>query len=84
MPMGLKNAPAAFQRITTKIFEDMDFVVVYIDDIAILSDNLQQHLQYIRAVFERIKKHNIKLRIDKCLFAAQETEYLGYYVNKYG
>ena len=49
-----------------------------------LSDNAEQHLEHLRLVFETINKYGIKLRLDKCLFAAEETEYLGYYVNKYG
>ena len=84
LPMGLKTAPAIFQRIMSQIFKDLDFVVVYIDDIAILSDNAEEHLDHLRQVFEVINAHGIKLRLDKCLFAAHETEYLGYYVNKYG
>eukprot|EP01084_Bolivina_argentea_P265536 450138_1 len=47
MPMGLKNAPAVFQRVMTKIFKDLDFVVVYIDDIAILSESLDEHMIHL-------------------------------------
>eukprot|EP01083_Nonionella_stella_P091657 256319_1 len=35
-------------------------------------------------VFERLRLHNIKLRIDKCLFAVKKTEYLGFIIDKLG
>ena len=84
LPMGLKTAPAIFQRIMTKLFAHLDFVTVYLDDIAILSDNYEQHLQHLKTVFDVINRVGIRLRLEKCLFGAAETEYLGYYVNKYG
>jgi hypothetical protein len=38
MPLGLKNAPALFQRKMQKIFnENQEFVLVYIDDLLIFS-----------------------------------------------
>eukprot|EP01084_Bolivina_argentea_P265535 450137_1 len=55
MPMGLKNAPAVFQRVMTKIFKDLDFVVVYIDDIAILSESLDEHMIHLAELHDLAK-----------------------------
>jgi hypothetical protein len=37
MPMGISNAPMVFSMIMQQVLEDLDFVVVYIDDIYIFS-----------------------------------------------
>ena len=84
MPFGPTNAPMFFQQSMEIIFGDLDFVTVYLDDISILSNTLQQHKEHLTIVFELLKKHNIKLRIDKCLWGVKETEYLGFIVDKRG
>jgi hypothetical protein len=60
-----------------EIFRECDFVVVYLDDISILSDSLDQHINHIREVFAILKEYNIKLRLDKCIWGVSQTEYLG-------
>lgn len=35
MPLGLKNAAQAFQRLMDKVTQDLDFAFVYLDDILI-------------------------------------------------
>ena len=39
MAFGFCNAPAVFQRAMDKVFEGLDFVVVYLDDIIVCSKN---------------------------------------------
>ena len=60
------------------VFKDLDFVLVYLDDIAILSKDFQQHQKHMNIVFERIKQFNLKLRLDKCTFGAKSIRYLGH------
>lgn len=84
MPFGPTNAPGYFQYVMHKIFKHLEFVLVYLDDISILSDSAEQHIKHLRIVFETLAKYNIKLRLDKCAFAQSETEFLGFLVDKYG
>jgi hypothetical protein len=42
LPMGLKNAPAAFMRIMHQILGDLKFVEIYIDDLTIHSRRASQ------------------------------------------
>ena len=46
MSFGLKNAPATFQHFIADVLSDYlnDFVISYIDDILIYSNNLDVHL----------------------------------------
>lgn len=44
MPFGLKNAAQTFQRFMNSIFQDLDYVYCYVDDILIASETHEQHL----------------------------------------
>ena len=55
MPFGPKNAPAYFQKVMNDVFSDLDFVLVYMDDITVISANEEEHKQHLSIVFERIK-----------------------------
>ena len=45
MPFGLKNAHSEFQNIMNDIFNPYThFTIVYIDDVLIDSDSIDQHL----------------------------------------
>ena len=52
MPFGLTNAPAAFQKFINTVFADIldVFVIVYMDDILIYSDNPEQHREHVQEV----------------------------------
>ena len=84
MTFGFVNAPAAFQRAMNHIFRDLSFVIVYIDDILILSESEEEHMEHLKLVFERLSDYNLKLRIDKCSFFQTELKYLGFILNATG
>ncbi len=48
MPFGLTNAPAAFCTFMNDIFREWldDFVVVYIDDILVYRDSMEEHVKH--------------------------------------
>ena len=84
MPFGPRNAPAYFQYVMNQIFKPYSFVIVYMDDITIVSDTLDQHIKHIKIIFNVFKKYKIKLRMDKCVFGMHKVEYLGFMVDRYG
>ena len=53
----------------------------YVDDIPIYSNTFDEHVSYLRAVFERLKTHNLVLNRDKCVFAQQEITFLGHLIS---
>jgi hypothetical protein len=61
MPFSLTNAPATFQYFMNDVFADMTdiFVVVYLDDILIFSDNLEEHRIHVRKVLQRLRDYNL-------------------------
>src|SRR5258706_8455070 len=55
MPFGLTNAPATFQHWINEILYEVQDVscIVYLDDILIYSDNLDQHRKDVRKILEK-------------------------------
>ncbi|KAK7933216.1 hypothetical protein WMY93_004112 [Mugilogobius chulae] len=79
MPFGLCNAPATFQRLMQQCLNGQiaESLLVYLDDIIIYSANFSSHLQHLDQVFERLWRHGLKLRPDKCKLLQPEVTFLG-------
>ncbi|KAH9263370.1 hypothetical protein BASA83_013261 [Batrachochytrium salamandrivorans] len=79
MPFGLANAPAQFQRMMNTLFRDSigKFVLVYLDDIVIYSENLEKHKEHVKAVLAVLSKNGLYCKLEKCHFHQQEISYLG-------
>jgi hypothetical protein len=80
MFFGLTNSPATFQTMMNEIFQDLvaeGVVVVYIDDILIFTETIEQHREVTRRVLELLQKHQLFLKPDKCEFEKTKIEYLG-------
>ena len=90
MPFGVMNAPAVFQRLMQRVLAGLktecgkEFVSVYLDDVIIFSETLQDHVRHLRMVFDRIRAANLKLNPKKCKFMCDEVDYLGHLVTPAG
>lgn len=84
MPFGLTNAPATFQCLMNSIFADYTrkFVIVFLDDILVYSNTLQEHEQHLRLVLARLRQHQLFAKASKCSFAQPKIEYLGHVISK--
>ena len=66
MPMGLKNAPAEFQNIMNNILMPYSgFAIVYLDDVLIFSDSVEQHLKHLKIFKELIKRNGLVISAKK-------------------
>jgi len=86
MPFGFKNATSTFTRTMSEVFKDLGnmFLKVFVDDLNVHSDNWEDHLQHLEAVFSRLREVNLKLNPSKCCFATGSIVFLGHVVNKEG
>ena len=86
MPFGLKNAPATFQRVMDNAFRDYlwKFVVVYMDDIIVFSQNEQEHSQHLRLVKQKLEEIKLVLNLEKCQYFRREIEVLGHWITEKG
>ncbi|CAK5281960.1 unnamed protein product [Mycena citricolor] len=80
MFFGLTNSPATFQNMMNNILRELineGHVVVYLDDILIFTENLDEHRRITKRVLELLQKHKLYLKPEKCEFERTEIEYLG-------
>jgi hypothetical protein len=78
MPFGLKNAPVFFQRVMDQVFEGVDFLKCYTDDVLMHSKGLMQYLAHLEELFKRFHEINIKIHLKKCEFVVTSIIYLGH------
>ena len=63
---------------------NMNWCIVYLDDIIILSDTEEEHLKRLEAVFQKLAAAGLKWKPSKCYFFKEEIEYLGHVVSGEG
>jgi hypothetical protein len=70
MSFGLTNAPAYFMYLMNNVFMDYldKFIVVFIDDILIYSQNEQEHEEHLRKVLQRLRDCQLYAKLSKCEF----------------
>ncbi|XP_057754711.1 uncharacterized protein LOC130974013 [Arachis stenosperma] len=82
MPFGLINAPATFCTLMNEIFRPyLDrFVVIYLNDIVVYSNTLEEHVEHLRTVFKILRENNLYVKKEKCSFARDEVHFLGHII----
>jgi len=67
MPFGLVNAGAKFQRAMDIAFvgEQDKFVVVYFDDITVLSKTNEEYIFHLNITFQKCRRYGLSLNPKK-------------------
>ena len=84
LPMGISTAPDEYQACMENIFGDLDFVVVYLDDILVYPSSEKNHLKHLGIVFKRLKKYDVTLNGKKCHILREYVDYLGFTLTSEG
>ena len=62
MPFGLTRAASSFQWLMDKIMWGLPFVMTYLDDVLIHSENEEQHRIYLQEIFKCLSEAGLTLR----------------------
>ena len=86
LPMGLCNAPGTFMQLMNDTFRDLldRSVLVFLDDILIFSNTLEEHIVHVRQVLERLRSAQLYAKMSKCEFFRSEVEFLGHHIGANG
>lgn len=86
MPFGLSNCGAVFSRFMNQIFSDLldKFVILYLDDILVFSEDETAHTTHVRDVLQRLRENKLFAKLEKCAFDLTQLDYLGYRISTGG
>ena len=86
MPFGLSNAGSSFCCLMEQCLGDQQFVtlLLYLDDICIFAPTIDEMLDCIQLVLDRLKKFNLKIKPKKCQFFSTSMLFLGHVLSAEG
>lgn len=82
MPFGLCNAAQSMCRLMDLAIPSVlrESVFVYIDDLLVVSENFNMHLERLEIVAKCLRKANLTINVDKSKFVMRTIRYLGHIV----
>ena len=98
MPFGLKNAGATYQRCMQQCFADQinpldqpdqaerpkPTIAVYVDDTVVKIAQACDLIANLATTFANLRRFNIKLNPEKCVFGVPKGKLLGYIMSEHG
>ena len=86
MQQGDCNAGATYQTLMNHIFASYIGVCVYVylDDIIIFSDSIEDHVKHVRIIFDILRREKLYLGPSKMQFFAEELKILGHVIDDQG
>lgn len=66
------------------MFEGLEGLVIFLDDIVCFGRNLEEHNRRLHAILRKVRESGLKLNKEKCVFIADKVEFCGHTVSGYG
>ena len=82
LSFDLINAFVIFQSFVNKILiERLNFIVIiYLNDIVIYFNNMKQHIENVKWILSRLRKHKLFINMKKCKFFKNNIDFLNFVV----
>ena len=61
-----------------------DFIYFYLDDFIIFSATIDEHVQHVQRLLERLDAYGMHIQPEKCHFCEREVKFLGYQISREG
>ncbi|XP_062538482.1 uncharacterized protein LOC134206773 [Armigeres subalbatus] len=87
MPFGLVNSPATLARLMDNVLGHGVLepnVFVYLDDIVIVTETFEHHVQLLVEIARRLREANLSINLEKSKFGVNEIPFLGYLLSTNG
>jgi len=82
MLFELKNTLVIFQRLINDMLREYlnDFVITYLDNILIYSDDLEMHCSHVHKILRKLNKRALYVKKSKSKFKAKKIKFLNYII----
>jgi len=86
MPMGFRNSPSIHQRRVTNALRPFIGKIchIYLDDIVIWSDNIEEHIANIRKIMNALREARLYVNRKKTKLFCDEIDFLGHHISQRG
>ena len=86
LPMGLSNSGSTFERLMERVLRGLQWriLLLYLDDIVVFSKTVEEHMDRLHEVLQRLIKAGLKLKPSKCKLFQRRVLYLGHIVSEDG
>ena len=78
LPFGLSASPGIFQSFMCRVLDNIPGVIVYQDDLLVLSSDVNSHTETLHKVLTKLREVGLKLNVNKCSFFTDKVNYLGF------
>ena len=83
-PMGLRGSSSSFSKLIAIIFNHLDNVITYVDDLIATSNSHPNMIKLLAKIFKECRYHGLKMNLKKCEFGVEEISWLGYSLSANG
>ena len=86
VPFGLTKAPVKFMCLMNSVFSFYldKFVLLFLDDILIYSNNEEEHEEHLRLTLQFLREHQLYAKLSKCDFYRDRIQSLGHIISEEG
>ena len=86
MPMVLTNSPATFSKLMEIAMKGLtcQSLMIHLDDIILFSQTEAHHIERLTQVFKRLRKANLKIKVNKSSLFQKQVKYLGHVISAEG
>ncbi|CAF0994203.1 unnamed protein product [Brachionus calyciflorus] len=74
--------PDSIEKTAFSTPDGLEFVEVYLEDITIHSETLEQHIRQLQIVFKKLRDARLKINGNKCIWCSRSINVLGHTVTK--
>lgn len=67
-----------------QVTKGLNFVFVYIDDVLIFSHSVEEHIEHLTKLFQRLSEFGLRIKPSKCLFGVSELTFLSHKITMDG
>lgn len=83
MPFGVAGGPATFQTLMDRVLQGINhhFAMAFLDDVLVYSETLENHVEHVREVLQRIEAAGLTINPDKMQVCCQSLKFLGHIIS---